>query len=401
MYEEGRALSSIRRGRTHVSAHFNIHIHSKTNRETRYTDFVGELTAGLYGHSHPLIQKTLINTINNVGLNLGSTIAQETAHAKLICSRFHLDKVRFTNSGTEANLHALAGARKFTGKRKVVVFSGGYHGGVFSFWDGVQENGVDQDDWVIGKYNDVEGAKVLIEKEDIAAVLVEGMQGAGGCIVGTKEFLMQIQESTRKIGAVFILDEVMTSRLGPSGIQAILGLKPDLTTFGKYLGGGLAFGAFGGREDIMAVYDPRSPSSLAHSGTFNNNTLVMYAGFTGLSEIWKPEVAVDFNQLGDYFRTELERVAKGTKMSVSGRGAMCGTHFSDNGETEILSRESINEDMELKDLFFMEMMEDGFWTTKRGSIALILGTPQSELDRFVSCVEKFLKRHTSLVSLVV
>ena len=191
----------------------------------------------------------------------------------------------------------------------------------------------------------------------------------------------------------------MTSRLGPSGLQAILGLKPDLTTLGKYLGGGLAFGAFGGREDIMAVYDPRSPNSLAHSGTFNNNTLAMHAGFIGLSEIWKPEVAVEFNKLGEYFLSELQRVSKGTKMSVTGRGAICGIHFA-NGATQISCREDIEEDMELKDLFFMEMMEDGFWITRRGSLALILGTPKSELDRFVLGVEKFLDRHRSLVSLV-
>jgi glutamate-1-semialdehyde 2,1-aminomutase len=110
----------------------------------------------------------------------------------------------------------------------------------------------------------------------------------------------------------------MTSRVGPSGLQAVLGLKPDLTTFGKYLSGGLAFGAFGGRGDIMAIYDPRLPNSLADSG----NTLVMHAGYIGLSEIWKPEVAVEFNHLGDYFRAELEKVSKGTKMSVTGRGAM-------------------------------------------------------------------------------
>lgn len=81
----------------------------------------------------------------------------------------------------------------------MVVFSGGYHGAVFSFWDGVQENGVDKNEWVIGKYNDVKGAKRLIEQADIAAVLVEGMQGAGGCISGSKEFLMQIQESAKKV----------------------------------------------------------------------------------------------------------------------------------------------------------------------------------------------------------
>ena len=191
----------------------------------------------------------------------------------------------------------------------------------------------------------------------------------------------------------------MTSRLGPSGLQAILGLTPDLTTFGKYLGGGLAFGAFGGKEEIMAVYDPRSSSSLAHSGTFNNNSLVMHAGFVGLSEIWKPEVAVAFNERGDSFRAELQKVSSGTKMSVTGRGSLCGIHFSPNGETEISSRESIDEDMQLKELFFMEMMEDGFWITKRGSMALILGTPKSELDRFVLSVVEFLKRHKSLISL--
>lgn len=193
----------------------------------------------------------------------------------------------------------------------------------------------------------------------------------------------------------------MTSRLGPSGLQAILDIKPDLTTFGKYLGGGLAFGAFGGRGDIMSVYDPRSPNSLAHSGTFNNNTLVMHAGFIGLSEIWKPEVAIEFNQLGDYLRTKLQRVSKGTKMSVTGRGSICGIHFSPIGLTEIWSCESIEEDWQLKDLFFMEIMEDGFWITRRGSIALILGTPKSELDRFALCVQSFLKRHKSLISLAV
>ena len=191
----------------------------------------------------------------------------------------------------------------------------------------------------------------------------------------------------------------MTSRLGPAGLQAILGLSPDITTFGKYLGGGLAFGAFGGRGDIMAVYDPRSPNALAHSGTFNNNTLSMHAGFVGLSEIWKPEVAIEFNKMGDVFRTDLQELSKGTKMSVTGRGALVGIHFSENGVTEISCKEAINEDWGLKDLFFMDMMEDGFWITRRGSIALILGTPKSDLDRFVVCVGKFLERHHSLVAL--
>jgi glutamate-1-semialdehyde 2,1-aminomutase len=191
----------------------------------------------------------------------------------------------------------------------------------------------------------------------------------------------------------------MTSRLSPSGLQALLGLSPDLTTLGKYLGGGLAFGAFGGRGDIMAVYDPRSPNSLAHSGTFNNNTLAMHAGFTGLSEVWKPKVAIEFNKLGDYFRAALQEVSKGTKMTITGRGSLNAIHFSQEGVAEISCKELIDEDWGLKDLFFAEMMEDGFWITKRGSMALILGTPKEELDRFVECVGNFLTRHEKLVSL--
>jgi len=191
----------------------------------------------------------------------------------------------------------------------------------------------------------------------------------------------------------------MTSRLSPSGLQGILGLKLDLTTFGKYLGGGLAFGAFGSRADIMAVYNPRSPNALAHSGTFNSNTLVMYAVFAGLSQVWTPEVAVEFNKLGDYLRVELERISEDTKMSVTGRGSIMGIHFSANGVRVISSREDIEEDWGLENLFFMESMEDGFWITKRGSIELILGTPRDELDRFVECVERFLERHPNLIDL--
>lgn len=191
----------------------------------------------------------------------------------------------------------------------------------------------------------------------------------------------------------------MTSRLGPGGLRAIVGLKPDLTTFGKYLGGGLAFGAFGGRADIMALYDPRNASSLAHSGTFNNNTLAMHAGHVGLSQIWTPSVAIDFNKRGDAFRAKLQAVTKGTKMSITGRGALNAIHFSEEGKTKIHNSGDISEDWGLKDLFFLEIMEDGFWITRRGSIALMLPTPESELDRFVECIGRFLQRHKDLLVL--
>ncbi|KAF2092580.1 glutamate-1-semialdehyde aminotransferase [Rhizodiscina lignyota] len=368
-----------------------------------YTDFVGELTAGLYGHSNPNILSSLTNTISTIGLNLGATTAAESRFASLMRSRFNLGRVRFCNSGTEANLHALAGARKYTGKRKVVVFSGGYHGAVLSFGSGQPaENNVDLDDWVLGRYNDVAGAKELIEglEGQLAAVLVEGMQGAGGCIIGTKEFLAQCQESAHKIGALFMLDEVMTSRLAPGGLQSLLSLTPDLTTFGKYLGGGLAFGAFGGSTEVMSVYDPRQPGSLAHSGTFNNNTLAMHAGYAGLHDVYKPEVCEEFSKNGDAFREKLNKACEGTNCCFSGKGTIMAVHFSADGEmkeSDVTCVEVIKEDWELKDLFWLEMMEEGYWISRRGTIAMILGTPQEELDRFVAAVESFLERHRNLV----
>ncbi|KAI1074851.1 pyridoxal phosphate-dependent transferase [Whalleya microplaca] len=363
-----------------------------------YTDLVGELTAAIYGHSHPVIISAITNTVQNIGLNLGATIRAEHQHAKAICSRYNLEKVRFANCGTEANMHALAGARAFTAKRKVVVFGGGYHGGVFSFSGGKPApNNVDQSDWIVAKYNNIESAVTAIKSEGVAAVLVEGMQGASGAIPGTLEFLKAVEAATKEAGVIFILDEVMTSRITPGGLAALRGLKPDLKTFGKYLGGGLSFGAFGGRADVMSVYDPRQGNSLGHHGTFNNNSLSLNVGYAGLTQIYTPEVCTAFNEMGDELRTRLEGVTKGTKMCFTGVGTLMASHFSQSGQQTVLSEDDIEEDWLLKDLFWFEMMEAQFWITRRGSISLMLGTPRSELDRFVDCVSAFLERHRSLL----
>jgi glutamate-1-semialdehyde 2,1-aminomutase len=359
------------------------------------------MTACLFGHSQPLIQEALITTIRSIGLNLGATTKLEAQHASLLCSRFNLDLIRFTNSGTEANLHAIQGAKRYTGKRKVVVFTGGYHGGCFSFpEDKPAENCVDREEWIVAEYNDIDDTKRKIEESgDVAAVLVEGMQGHGPCIVGSHEFLHQIQESARKAGAVFILDEVMTSRLSSGGLQKLEGLQPDMTTMGKYLGGGITFGCFGGREDIMRVYDPREGNALGHSGTFNNNTLSMAAGYTGMSQVYTPKVARDFNAMGDRLKQKLQELSHGTKMTVTGRGTILGLHFLEDGKKELKSFRDRKDEVELRELFWFEMMEEGFWITKRGSLALILGTPWEELERFVNCVAEFLQRHGSMVKI--
>lgn len=161
---------------------------------------VGELTAGLYGHSHPIITESIKTTLATIGLNLGATTAQEHVHAAAICARFHLERVRFCNSGTEANLHALNAARAFTGRRRVVAFSGGYHGGVFSFAGGQPGTGtVDRDDWIVADFNDSAGARRAIAEDGVAACLVEGMQGSAGAVAGTAEFLKTVEAACKEV----------------------------------------------------------------------------------------------------------------------------------------------------------------------------------------------------------
>ena len=256
-----------------------------------YIDFLGEYTAGIYGHSHPKIRAAVDRALD-AGINFGGTNLTEAKFARAVCDRFGLERVRFTNSGTEANLLAISVGRIFTKRSKVMVFDGGYHGAVFGFAGGGSPINAPFD-YVLAPYNDIAATRALIEQHaaDLALVILEPMMGGGGCIAAEPEFLTMLREETTKVGALLILDEVMTSRLSPGGLQQVRGIKPDLTTFGKYIGGGMSFGAFGGRADIMDLFDPRRPDALPHAGTFNNNVLTMSAGLAGLTEVYTPDAA--------------------------------------------------------------------------------------------------------------
>ena len=182
-------------------------------------DLVGEMTAGLFGHSRPELVGAVAETAARVGLSLGATTAAEARLARLLCERFGLGHVRFTNSGTEANLHALAAARRHTGRRRVIVFSAAYHGSVLSFGQPVKEvdggevgyagaeNNVDPDCFVVLRYNDCHAVRQAFREHgaQVAAVLVEGMQGSAGFIPGTYKFLLTIQEECEKVRVLLLL----------------------------------------------------------------------------------------------------------------------------------------------------------------------------------------------------
>lgn len=148
----------------------------------------------------------------------------------------------------------------------------------------------------------------------------------------------------------------------------------------------------------MSIFDPRLTKSLPHHGTFNNNTLAMIVGHAGLTRIYTPEVCSKLNATGARLMQLLAEVVRGTKMCFTGVGSIIGSHFTESG-LQHLERET-SEVLELKDLFWYEMMEEGFWLLRDGRIALILGTPQDELERFVSCVQAFLKRYSHLVQVI-
>ena len=153
--------------------------------------------------------------------------------------------------------------------------------------------------------------------------------GGGGCIAAEPAFLHALRDAATRIGALLILDEVMTSRLAPGGLQSLRGVKPDLTTFGKYIGGGMSFGAFGGRAEIMDLFDPRRPDALPHAGTFNNNVLTMAAGLAGLTEVYTPEAAVALNARGDALRERLNALCRAADAPVqfTGIGSMMAVHM--------------------------------------------------------------------------
>ncbi|CAF4087874.1 unnamed protein product, partial [Didymodactylos carnosus] len=360
-----------------------------------YLDILGEYSAGIYGHSNPKIIAAIKETIDN-GINISHN-SLEPILAKHIVGRFKsIELVRFTNSGTEANLMAIAAAITFTGRKKVMVFCPGYHGGVLSFRGKNKSSPINvPHEYIFGKYNDVEGSRELIREngKDIAAVVLEPMLGSAGAIPGSKAFISTLRDETNKAGALLIFDEVITSRLAWGGLQGELNIMPDMTTLGKYLGGGMTFGAFGGRKDIMNLFNPTISGSHTHSGTFNNNVVSMSAGIAGASVLTK-DVLRQLNELGDQLRTRLDQTFKNktNKIWISGIGSVMVPHFSKK-LNELTTQEIVTvEDEQLRDLFFLDMLEERIYMGKQGFIALMIPMTEDDVDRVVKAVEKWTDR---------
>jgi len=355
-----------------------------------YVDFLGEYTAGLYGHSHKVIRAAVDRALDD-GISFGASNMTEARFARAVCERFGLQRVRFTNSGTEANLLAVSLGRIFTRRKRVLVFNGGYHGAVFGFAGGGSPINAPFD-YVVAPYNDVARTRALIAEHaaDLALVILEPMIGSGGCIAASTDFLVMLRAETTRIGALLILDEVMTSRLAP-------GVTPDLTTFGKYIGGGMSFGAFGGRSEIMDLFDPRRADALPHAGTFNNNVLTMSAGLAGLTEVYTPDAAVALNARGEALRGRLNAVCRAAdaRVQFTGIGSMLAVHTMRGPVT--CPEDAAKADAKLKELFFFDMLAHGIWLARRGMMTVSLPIGDAECDKLIAAVEEFLSVRRSLL----
>ena len=369
-----------------------------------YLDLCGDYTAGLFGHTEPRVQAAVDAAMRN-GIGMAAVGRAEAHLARLICARFHgMDRIRFTNSGTEANLLAITAARAFTGRTHVMVARGAYHGSVLTFPLSGPAPITVPFPVAFFDYNDAEGAAAAIHAHagTLAAVVLEPMMGGGGCIPATPAFLHALRQATTEAGALLVFDEVMTSRMSEGGLQARIGLSPDLTTLGKYMAGGMGFGAFGGRAGVMDQF----AAALPHAGTFNNNAPSMAAGVVALGEVFTAEAADEFYALGERMRARLNAVCAaqcapggapgGAPVHFSGLGTMATIHFRPAPILRPYAATALED--ALRELFFFDMLDAGIYLARRGMVALSLPTTDTDLDRFAGAVGAFLDARTDVLA---
>lgn len=349
-----------------------------------YVDLLGDYSAGLLGHDPGPVGDAVRRTLDT-GWSYGGVHTDEVRFAEAVCERFpSIDQVRFTNSGTEANLMAVQVARHHTGRDGVVVCDGAYHGGLLYFGHG-GEALLAPFDFRRLRYNDVDDVARVID-HTVAIVLVEPMMGAAGCIPASDAFLRALRARCDETGSLLAFDEVMTSRMSAGGQQARAGVLPDLTTLGKYLAGGMNVGAFGGRADVMAAFDPAAGGTLTHGGTFNNNAVSMAAGAVASGELLSPALLDELFDRGEGLRRRLDECfdASPLPFCVTGSGSLMNIHAISGPVRS--PADLTGQDGVLKELFFHELLDRGWYFAPRGYLALSTAVTDTDLDAFVDDV---------------
>ncbi|WP_028299622.1 glutamate-1-semialdehyde 2,1-aminomutase [Oceanospirillum beijerinckii] len=344
--------------------------------DKQYIDYVGSWGPMITGHANPVVLQAVKDRLDD-GMSFGAPTAIETTMAERICELMpNIEMVRMVNSGTEATMSAIRLARGYTGRDKIVKFEGCYHGhsdsllvkagsGALTFGE-PNSPGVPAalaEHTITLTYNDIDNVRECFRQigDQIACIIVEPVAGNMNCIPPIPGFLECLREVCDEFGSVLIFDEVMTGfRVALGGAQQHFNIKPDLTTLGKIIGGGMPVGAFGGKKEIMSHISPLGP--VYQAGTLSGNPLAMAAGLALLDTISQPNFHQELSAKVDKLCTGLEEAAKeaGVPFITQNVGGMFGIFFTDkpavNGFAEVM-----NCNLDQFNQFFHAMLEEGVY----------------------------------------
>ncbi|MBS7608504.1 MAG: aspartate aminotransferase family protein [Candidatus Bathyarchaeia archaeon] len=372
-----------------------------------YIDFWLGHTALILGHSPPAVVKAVKKQLEN-GTHYGTAHELEIALAEQVAKMIpSAEMIRFTNSGTEANMYAVRLARAYTGRTKIAKFESGWHGGYDALhkavkppYDMPESAGLTQgalQDTLVLPFNNLEGVRKRLEglENQVAAIIIEPVLGVGGAIPAEKEFLKGLREFCDQHGILLIVDEVITGfRLAPGGVQQYFGVRPDITVLGKILGGGFPIGAFCGPAEIMERVDHTRysrPQTSFHGGTFTANPITMTAGLTTLKMLEDGLLINRLNRLGDKIRDELTDIfeSKGVDIQVTGTGSLFGVHFTkeevkEPGAAFRADRQRLNE-------YHLRLIANGVFFLPTHNGCLCTAHTRADIEKLFSETENFAK----------
>ena len=372
----------------------------------RRVDFINNMTTLILGHRHPSVISAVEDQLKR-GVSYPAPSPLVVEWGELMCERVpSVDKIRFVNSGTEATLNAIRAARAYTGKNLLAKCEGAYHGNHDSVQISVTPElsyaghadsphavagtqGISKratDEIVLMPYNDAKNAERIVREhaEELAAVIIEPINGQCGMVPASTEFLQTMRDITTELGIVLIFDEVIAFRASRGGAQDYYGIYPDLTCFGKTIGGGLPVGAFGGAEYIMMQFDPSGEGpEVAHAGTFNGNPMTAAAGVATLKELTDP-VFIDLEEKGDYLRAKLRNIIARAElpMSVTGAASLFAIQCTPGPVTNY--RSYAENDTEMLDYVFLAMLNRGYLLSNRCAGNISTAHTYEELDGFAA-----------------
>ena len=373
-----------------------------------YIDYIGSWGPMILGHAHPAVLEAVERAAKD-GLSFGAATEREVEMAELICGIVpSVEMVRMVNSGTEAVMSAVRAARGFTGRDKIVKFAGCYHGHsdamLVKAGSGVMTQGIPGSagvpggctkDTLTAAYNDLGSVKALFEANpnEIAAIIVEPVGANMGVVLPENGFLEGLRALCDTNGALLIFDEVITGfRLALDGAQGYYGVKPDLTTFGKIIGGGMPVGAYGGRRDIMDMVAPTGP--VYQAGTLSGNPVAMAAGLAQLTILRDtPDLYAGLNRAGDDFFTDLDGILTkaGVPHCTNHVGSLGCVFFT--GEKVVDYAGAQTSDTEKYTAYFRHMLASGVYLAPSQFEAMFLSTAHTaeDLERTLDAVREFVK----------